>query len=134
MISDIEHSQIPVSTIVVGKAMSCGAVLLSCGTQGMRYIDKHATVMIHEVSATNVSGKTTDVISDAQETVRCNDYIFSIMALKCGRPKNYFTEKMRKLNNADWFLSPNEVLKHNLADKIGVPMLTRVVSVNYQFS
>ena len=51
MISDIEHSRIPVATIVQGKAMSCGAILFSFGVDGMRYMDPDATVMIHDVSS-----------------------------------------------------------------------------------
>ena len=49
MISDIQHSRIPVATIVQGKAMSCGAILFSFGVDGMRYMDPDATVMIHDV-------------------------------------------------------------------------------------
>ena len=33
MISAIKHSELPIATIVEGKAMSCGAVLLSCGVK-----------------------------------------------------------------------------------------------------
>ena len=51
MISDIQNSDIPVATICVGKAMSCGAVLLSCGNDGMRYCDANSSVMIHDVSS-----------------------------------------------------------------------------------
>ena len=50
MVSEIQHSKLPVATIVQGKAMSCGAILFSFGQKGMRYMDPHATVMIHDVS------------------------------------------------------------------------------------
>lgn len=51
MISDIKNSRIPVATIVQGKAMSCGAILFSFGTDGYRYMDPDATLMIHDVSS-----------------------------------------------------------------------------------
>ena len=51
MISDIKHSKIPVATIAQGKAMSCGSILFSFGEEGKRYMDPHATVMIHDVSS-----------------------------------------------------------------------------------
>ena len=38
MIAQIRASELPVATIVEGKAMSCGAVLLSFGEQGMRLL------------------------------------------------------------------------------------------------
>ena len=51
MIASIRASELPVATIVEGKAMSCGAVLLSFGEDGLRFADPDATVMIHDVSS-----------------------------------------------------------------------------------
>ena len=51
MVAAIEASDLPVATIVEGKAMSCGAVLLTFGEQGMRFAAPNATVMIHDVSS-----------------------------------------------------------------------------------
>ena len=51
MISAIKHSELPIATIVEGKAMSCGAVLLTFGEDGLRFADPDATVMIHDVSS-----------------------------------------------------------------------------------
>ena len=51
MISAIKHSELPVATIVEGKAMSCGAVLMTFGEEGMRFADPDATIMIHDVSS-----------------------------------------------------------------------------------
>jgi ATP-dependent Clp protease protease subunit len=39
MISEIEHAELPVATIVEGKAMSCGAILFSFGNKDMRFMD-----------------------------------------------------------------------------------------------
>ncbi len=36
MIASIKNSELPVATIVEGKAMSCGVILFSCGTEGYR--------------------------------------------------------------------------------------------------
>ena len=51
MVSAIQSAEIPVATIAQGKAMSCGAVLLTFGEDGMRFADPNATVMIHDVSS-----------------------------------------------------------------------------------
>ena len=61
MISDIKSSDLPVATIVEGKAMSCGAVLFTFGENGHRYMAPDATVMIHDVS----SGGTMPQLGDA---------------------------------------------------------------------
>ena len=71
MISDIEHSKVPVATIVQGKAMSCGAILFSFGAEGYRYMDPHATLMIHDVSSMKF-GKVEEVKAGAEETERLN--------------------------------------------------------------
>ena len=46
MIDAIKHSELPVATIVEGKAMSCGAILMTFGTKGYRYCNSDATVMM----------------------------------------------------------------------------------------
>ena len=67
MISDITHYNIPVATIVQGKAMSCGALLFSFGAEGYRYMDPDATLMIHDVSSMKC-GKVEEVKAGAEET------------------------------------------------------------------
>ena len=62
MISAIRSSELPVATIVEGKAMSCGVVLFSCGAPGLRFITPEATLMIHDVSS-GVFGKSQKIIS-----------------------------------------------------------------------
>ena len=66
MISSINASEIPVATIVEGKAMSCGVILFSCGQEGLRFITPEATLMIHDVSS-GTFGKN-ERISHARET------------------------------------------------------------------
>ena len=75
MIGAIKHSEIPVATIVEGKAMSCGAVLFTFGEEGMRFMDPNATVMIHDVSSMDW-GKVEELKAGAKEADRlnlCND-------------------------------------------------------------
>ena len=58
MISTVKHAELPVATIIQGKAMSCGAILFSFGEDGLRFMDPDATIMIHDVS-NSVWGKNT---------------------------------------------------------------------------
>ena len=51
MIASIKSSDLPIMTVIEGKAMSCGAILFSFGSEGMRYMDKNSTLMIHDVSS-----------------------------------------------------------------------------------
>ena len=74
MISAISHAEIPVATIVEGKAMSCGAILFSFGEQGLRFMDPDATVMIHDVSSME-HGKVEEIKASAEETERLNQKV-----------------------------------------------------------
>ena len=76
MISAIKHAEIPVATIVEGKAMSCGAVLLTFGEEGMRFADPDATIMIHDVSSGGY-GKVEELKASSEEAGRLDDKIFT---------------------------------------------------------
>ena len=120
MIDVIKSAKVPVATVVVGKAMSAGAVLLSCGTEGMRYAAPHATIMVHEIS-NSVSGKAGNIKSDADETTRLNELMLGIMSLNIGKKRNYLNDIIHSLGHADWYLTAEEALKHGIVNHIGVP-------------
>ena len=132
MISDIQHSELPVATIVQGKAMSCGAILFSFGNDGMRYMDQHATVMIHDVSS-GAFGKVEEVKADAKEAERLNKKLYYMMAENCGKNKTYFLKKIHEKGHADWYLDSTECLEVGLAQKVGVPHLSVDIDVNFKF-
>ena len=60
--------------------MSCGAVLLSAGTKGYRYMAPHAYVMIHEVSGMEF-GKLSDVKSGVRHQEHLNKVVFALIGL-----------------------------------------------------
>lgn len=114
--------KIPVATIIMGKAMSSGAALFSAGTEGMRYIAPNATIMIHEVSS-SVSGKVNEIKSDAGETDRLNKLMLETISINIGKPRGYITHMVHTRAHADWYITAKQALKHNLANKIGIPDL-----------
>jgi len=132
MISDIKHSPLPVVTIAQGKAMSCGALLFSFGTEGYRYMDPDATLMIHDVSSMKW-GKVEEIKAGAEETERLNKKVYQMMSKNCGHPKNYFLDIIHTKGHADWFLDAQEAKKHNLANHLRVPTLKIDVDVNFKF-
>jgi ATP-dependent Clp endopeptidase proteolytic subunit ClpP len=133
MVDAIEHCSLPVATIVSGKAMSCGAFLFSCGAKGHRYIGPNSRVMIHEVSSVHF-GKNEDLKTSATETERLNIQAFKILDKNCNKPNGYFQELIHtKYKNSDWFLNPEECVKHNLASVIGIPTLKLSVKMNTEF-
>ena len=131
MISAIKDSEIPVATIVQGKAMSCGAILFSFGEEGLRFIDRNATLMIHDVSSMEW-GKVEELKASAKEADRLNDKVYTMMARNCGKKDDYFLKIVDKKKHADWFLDAEEAKKHNLANQIRLPTMTIDVDVNIE--
>ena len=132
MISAIKHAELPVATIVEGKAMSCGAILFSFGEQGLRFMDPDATIMIHDVSSM-AWGKVEEVKVSAEETDRLNQIVYTMMARNCGKKDDYFLKLVHKKGHADWFLDAPAAKKHGLANQLRVPKLSIKVSVDIDF-
>ncbi len=129
MISAIKSSSIPVATIVQGKAMSCGAILATFGSEGLKFMSKDATMMIHDVSSF-AFGKIEELKSDVRESERLNKKVYEMMARNCGKPENYFLDLIHDKGHSDWFLDAEEAKSHNLIDHIRVPNLKIDVSVD----
>ena len=131
MISAIKHSELPVATIVEGKAMSCGAILFSFGEEGLRFMDPNATIMIHDVSSMDF-GKVEELKAGAAEADRLNKKIYTMMARNCGKKDDYFLKIVDKKKHADWFLDADEAKKHNLANQLRIPTMRISVDVSIE--
>lgn len=129
MISAIKHSELPIATIVEGKAMSCGAILFSFGEQGLRFMDPDATLMIHDVSSM-AWGKVEEMKGGAAEADRLNNIVYTMMARNCGKKDDYFLKEVHKRGHADWFLNATQAKKKGLANQLRVPKLHFKVSVD----
>ena len=132
MVANIKASNIPVATIVEGKAMSCGALLFSYGTSGYRFMDKHATIMIHDVSS-GARGKIEEIKADAKEGDRLNQLVYREMAANCGKEPEFFLKQIHDRSHADWYLDAEEAQTIGLANHLRVPCLKVKVDVSYSF-
>lgn len=131
MIDAIKSSNIPVATIVEGKAMSCGAILMSFGTPGYRFIGPNATVMIHEV-ANGTGGKIEEIKADVAEAERLNKWAFEQLDRNCGKTPGYFQNLVHEKNHADWYMGADEVISHGLAEHKRLPAFHVTVAVNFE--
>jgi len=132
MVDVIKTSPVPVATIVSGKAMSCGAILLSCGSDGHRYAGPHSRILIHPVRG-GAHGNSDDLKADVAATKRISKLAYKMMAKNCNQKKNFFLDKMKKKRNADWFLSPKECQKFGLINHIGTPTFHISLSSSVDF-
>lgn len=133
MIASIKSSDIPIATIIEGKAMSCGAILFSFGEEGMRFIDSDATLMIHDVSSGGW-GKVEEIKASAAEVERLNKKVYTMMARNCGQDDTFFIDEVHKRGRADWYIDAKEAKKLKLANHIRVPKLNVDISLNFKFS
>jgi len=129
MLDIISTAVKPVATIALGKAMSCGSVLLACGTEGLRFVGPHATVMVHDV-ATVSFGKIEELKADVGEAERLNIKIFELLNNKCNKPKGYFQKIVADKKHTNWYLDAKEVLKHGLADHVGLPVIDSLFNLD----
>ena len=132
MIAAIKSAELPVATIVEGKAMSCGAILFSFGEEGLRFMDPDATVMIHDVSSM-AWGKIEELKSSVSEAERLNQKIYTMMARNCGKKDDYFLKLVEKKKQADWFLDAEEAKTHGLANQLRLPNLRIAIDVDIDF-
>jgi ATP-dependent Clp protease protease subunit len=129
MLDIISTAVKPVATIALGKAMSCGSILLACGTEGLRFVGPHATVMVHDV-ATVSFGKIEELKADVGEAERLNIKIFELLNNKCNKPKGYFQKIVAEKKHTNWYLDAKEVLKHGLADHVGLPVVDSLFNLD----
>lgn len=101
-------------TVCIGQCASCGAVLLSCGTKGKRFITENARVLIHQVSS-GMWGKNSEIQADAKETDRMNKLLLSILAKNCGKT----VEELEQLTlGGDLVLDAQQAVDFGIVDAI----------------
>jgi len=132
MMDCIKSASLPVATIVEGKAMSCGAILLTCGQDGMRFAGPNSTVLIHDVSSMEW-GKVEEIKAGAAETERLNQLVYRRMARNCGKDEEHFLTETHNRGHADWWLTPEEAKSHGMIQHIRIPSLDLEIKAKYNF-
>lgn len=101
-------------TICIGQCASCGAVLLSAGKKGKRYITEHSRVLIHQVSG-GMWGKNSEIQADAKEIDRLNKMLIGILAKNCGKT----VEELEQLTlGGDLVLDAKQAVEFGIVDAI----------------
>ena len=112
-------------TVAIGKAVSCGAILLSHGDY--RFCGRYARVMIHEVKS-GAYGSVDDMKNDTKETERLNLMFMELLAKNCGLPGfKELKEKLRAHDGDDIWMGPDEAVAFGICDLIGMPKLVPVI-------
>lgn len=94
-----------VSTLCLGMCASMGAVILSNGTKGKRYVLPHSRVMIHQVS-TRMGGTFSDIKIGFEQLDRTKQDLYEILAKNMGKT----VEEVEVLCDRDnWFIGQEAV-------------------------
>jgi ATP-dependent Clp protease protease subunit len=102
-----------VSTVCMGICASMGALLLTGGAKGKRFILPHGEVMIHQPLG-GTEGQASDIILHANHITKTRDVLNKILAKHTGQ--NFKT--IEKDTDRDNFMSADEAIKYGLVDKI----------------
>jgi ATP-dependent Clp protease protease subunit len=133
MLELIRTSPVPVATYVASKAMSCGAVLLSAGTNGYRFIAPNATVLVHQVSGGSY-GKVEDVEVSSTHMVALNKQLMGILSKNSGHDAKYFSRELLKNGNADLYYTAAEAVRHGIANYVKTPTFKIKISQTTELS
>lgn len=113
LIDTMNYINCDVSTTCIGMAASMGAVLLSCGAQGKRFVLPHSRVMIHQVSSSQ-QGTLADMEIEIEQTKRCKKDLYEILAKNTNKS---FEEIERDCDRNFWLIG-QESVDYGLADSV----------------
>ena len=103
----------PISTYCIGRAYSGGAVLLTAGEKGKRFILPHARVMIHQPYG-GVSGQTEDIRIQAEEIIKAKRQLNQIIANHTGKT----LEQVQAASERVKYFSAEEAKAYGLVDDV----------------
>ena len=112
----MQYVKADVSTICIGIAASMGAVLLTAGTKGKRYILPNSEVLLHQVMG-GAEGQAVDIDIAARQIIKTKDRLNHILAKNTGQDMR----QIEKDTDRDFFMSAEEAKKYGIVDEIVKP-------------
>jgi ATP-dependent Clp protease protease subunit len=116
MIDTMHHIKCDVSTVCVGIAASGGALVLSQGTKGKRFVLPNAEVMIHQPLG-GAEGQASDIDITAKHIMRTKERLTKMIADATGQ--DY--KKVEKDKDRDYWMSAEEAKKYGIVDQVLKP-------------
>jgi ATP-dependent Clp protease protease subunit len=113
MLDTMNHIKPDVSTVCIGMAASAGALLLSAGAKGKRYILPNAEVMIHQPWG-GAEGRASDIEITAKQIIQTRARLNKILAENTGQT----IARIEKDVDRDYFMTADEAKKYGIVDKI----------------
>ncbi|HET9411369.1 MAG TPA: ATP-dependent Clp protease proteolytic subunit [Candidatus Saccharimonadales bacterium] len=102
-----------VQTIGIGMQASMGAVLLSSGTKGKRFVLPNSRIMIHQPHG-GTQGVMTDMEISLKEGIRTKELLVEIMAKNTGQKPAKIKDDMER----DYWMVASEAVKYGIIDGV----------------
>ena len=109
----IQYIKPDVQTICLGQAASMGALLLTCGTTGKRFVLPSSRILVHQPWG-GVSGQAADIGIQAREIVRIKKLIIKYFARHTSKSEDVIAKDLER----DYYMSAEDALEYRLVDKI----------------
>lgn len=109
----LQYVRPDICTYCMGQAASMGALLLTCGTAGKRYVLPHSRIMIHQPWG-GYQGQATDIEIHTKEVIKLKKQLIEIMAKHTGQTAKKLHNDMER----DFFLGAEDAVSYGIVDKI----------------
>lgn len=102
-----------VAVVCVGLAASMGAMILSSGAKGKRFVLPHSEVMIHQPLG-GIEGQASDIAIAAENILRTKATLYKMLAKNTGKT----LAQIEKDADRDYFMTAEDAVKYGIVDKI----------------
>lgn len=114
IIDTMNYIQPDVQTIGIGLQASMGAMLLSSGAKGKRYVLPNSRIMIHQPSYGSPQSKVTDQEIELREGLYLKKRLIEMLAKNTGQD----VKKVEKDMDRDNWMSAEEAKEYGIIDEI----------------
>jgi ATP-dependent Clp protease protease subunit len=116
IIDTMHHIKPDVSTVCIGMAASMGAMILSQGAKGKRFVLPNGEVMIHQ-PLSGVEGQASDIEIKAKHILKLKEKLYAMLADATGKTKT----QVEKDGDRDYWMSADEAKKYGIVDQVLKP-------------
>jgi ATP-dependent Clp protease protease subunit len=102
-----------ISTVCIGMAASMGAMILSAGTKGKRFVLPNSEVMIHQPLG-GAEGQASDIAIAAENILKTRKVLYKMLAENTSKS----IDQIEKDADRNYWMSANEAVKYGIVDKV----------------
>lgn len=102
-----------VSTVCIGMAASMGAMILSAGAKGKRFVLPNSEVMIHQPLG-GAEGQASDIEIAARNILKIKEVLYKMLAKNTGKS----VAQIEKDADRNYWMDADEAVKYGIVDKV----------------